>query len=52
MITLFFAPMTRALRIRWLLEEMGTAYELVNTEFDRSAGQAKQNTPTGQFPVI
>lgn len=52
MITLFFAPLTRAIRIRWLLEELGLDYRIVETEFDRKAGPAGQNTPSGRFPVL
>ncbi len=34
-ITLFHAPMTRSIRPRWMLEEMGLAYTLERVSFDR-----------------
>ena len=33
--TLFHAPMSRSVRVRWLLEEMGLPYQLERVEFTR-----------------
>ncbi|TPG12695.1 glutathione S-transferase family protein [Sphingomonas oligophenolica] len=53
MITLYFAPMTRSIRIMWLLEEMALPYRLepraFNADGERGFAQA---TPSGKFPVI
>jgi glutathione S-transferase len=52
MITLWFAPRTRAVRVRWLLEELGVPYELRRVEFQRPAQAFVQDTPLGKLPVI
>jgi glutathione S-transferase len=52
LITLYFAPRTRAVRVRWLLEELGVPYELRRVEFQRPAQTFAQQTPLGKLPVI
>ncbi|MEM9008872.1 MAG: glutathione S-transferase family protein [Cyanobacteria bacterium P01_F01_bin.86] len=54
MITLYHNPMTRSLRVLWLLEELGLDYALKLVDFIAPTdGQAfVQNTPTGRFPTL
>jgi glutathione S-transferase len=53
MLKLQFAPLTRSIRIRWLLEELGLEYELVRSEFNRDGGKGfAQNTPSGNYPYL
>lgn len=53
MIVLYYAPRTRAVRIRWLLEELGVPYELRRVEFrPPTTGFFSQATPAGKLPVI
>ncbi|NNL64801.1 MAG: glutathione S-transferase family protein, partial [Myxococcales bacterium] len=53
MIKLWFAPRTRAVRIVWLLEELGLPYELERVSFEpTSTAFFRQQTPTGKIPVI
>jgi glutathione S-transferase len=52
MITLWFAPRTRAVRVRWLLEELGLPHELRRVEFQRPERAFTQDTPLGKLPVI
>jgi glutathione S-transferase len=50
---LYFAPRTRAVRIVWLLEELGLQYELVRVPFVPPATKFfAQATPTGKFPTL
>jgi len=52
-IKLWFAPRTRAVRVAWLLEELGLPYELERVEFERTASAFfTQKTPLGKLPVI
>src|SRR6185295_13163175 len=51
-IRLYFAPRTRAVRVRWLLEELGLPYELERVEFNLPQRVFSQNTPMGKLPVI
>jgi glutathione S-transferase len=51
-IALWFAPRTRAVRVRWLLEELGVPYELRRVEFQRPERAFSQDTPLGKLPVI
>jgi glutathione S-transferase len=52
-VKLHFAPLTRSIRIRWLLEELGVPYELVTTEYNRDGSRGfAQNTPSGNYPYI
>ncbi|HEV7733241.1 MAG TPA: glutathione S-transferase family protein [Candidatus Binatia bacterium] len=52
MLTLWFAPRTRSIRVRWLLEELGVPYALRRVEFNRPARTFAQDTPLGKLPVI
>jgi len=52
MIKLYHAPRTRSIRIVWLLEELGIAYELETVAFNPPRHSFEQNTPTGKVPVI
>jgi len=52
MITLYFAPRTRSIRVRWLLEELGVPHQLKRVDFKAPTQSFDQNTPLGKFPVI
>ncbi len=53
MLTLYFAPRTRSVRIAWLLEELGLAYQLERAEFVPPERRFfSQATPTGRFPTL
>jgi glutathione S-transferase len=52
MITLYYAPRTRSVRIRWLLEELDLPYDLRRVAFSPPARTFSQRTPFGKFPVI
>ncbi len=52
MITLYFAPRTRSVRVRWLLEELGLPYELRRVTFNVPTKIFAQDTPLGKLPVI
>jgi glutathione S-transferase len=52
MITLWFAPRTRAVRVRWLLEELGLPYELRRVTFNVPRKVFAQDTPLGKLPVL
>jgi glutathione S-transferase len=49
---LYHAPITRSIRIRWLLEELGLPYELATIEFVPPSAPFTQHTPTGKFPAL
>jgi glutathione S-transferase len=50
---LWFAPLTRAVRIAWLLEELGLEYELERVEFLPTSDRFfQQATPTGKLPTF
>jgi len=50
---LYYAPRTRAVRIRWLLEELGLPHELRRVPFaPPTGGFFSQATPLGKFPVL
>jgi glutathione S-transferase len=52
-IKLYFAPRTRAVRVVWLLEELGLPYELERAEFVPPAVDFfSQSTPLGKFPTL
>jgi glutathione S-transferase len=52
---LYFAPRTRATRPRWMLEELGVPYEIVNVDLaakeNREPGYLRVH-PLGQVPAI
>jgi glutathione S-transferase len=55
MITLYHAPQSRSVRPRWMLEEIGTPYELVRV--DLQAGEQKKAdflriNPNGAVPAL
>jgi glutathione S-transferase len=55
MLQLYYCPQTRAIRPRWLLEEIGTPYELVR--LDLEAGEHKRPAylklnPNGTVPTL
>ena len=52
MIKLWFAPRTRSVRVRWLLEELGVPHELVRVDFNRPSHTFAQSTPLGKLPVV
>ena len=53
MIKLYFAPRTRAVRVLWLLEELGLPYELVRVDFQPPARNFfLQQTPSGKIPTL
>ena len=52
MLKLYYAPRTRSVRIRWLLEELGIAHELARVEFRPAETAFAQSTPLGKFPVL
>ena len=52
MIKLYHSPLTRSVRIRWLLEELGLDYELVPVEFQPPSKKFfAQATPTGKLSL-
>ncbi len=53
MITLYAAPRTRAVRVVWLLEEMGQPYKLERVTFKATTDRFFiQDTPTGKIPTL
>jgi len=52
MLKLYYAPRTRSVRIRWLLEELGLEHELERVEFRPQTSAFAQATPLGKFPVL
>ena len=54
MITVFGTPPTRALRVLWMLEEMGLAYEIRLVDFAQRHDDAEflEASPTGSMPAI
>lgn len=55
MITLYHAPLSRSLRVRWLLEELGLAYEIVPMQFSAASLRAPDYLkihPVGRVPAI
>ena len=52
---LYFAPRTRAVRPRWLLEELGVPYELVRLELTRQENNTPEYLavhPLGEVPAL
>ena len=55
MLKLHFAPMSRAVRILWLLEELGLDYELNKMRFhpeDLKSDEHRARHPLGRIPVL
>ncbi len=52
MLKLYHAPLTRSVRIYWLLEELGVPYELETVAFTPPTTPFTQATPTGKFPAL
>jgi glutathione S-transferase len=52
MIKLYHAPLTRSIRIYWLLEELGIPYELSLVKFTPGKLPFAQSTPYGKVPAI
>ncbi|MEB2285294.1 MAG: hypothetical protein B6D46_12725 [Polyangiaceae bacterium UTPRO1] len=52
MLKLYHAQLTRSVRIVWLLEELGVAYELVAVPFKPPRSSFEQDTPAGKFPTL
>lgn len=52
MLKLYFAPRTRSIRVRWLLEELGIPHALERVEFRPPSAAFAQATPSGKFPVL
>jgi glutathione S-transferase len=54
MITVYGAPPTRALRVLWMLEEMGLEYEIRPVDFAKRLEDAEfiAASPTGSIPAI
>lgn len=54
MITLYHNPLTRSIRIRWLLAELGLDHTLKTVEFVPPVDGKifAQNTPAGRFPTL
>lgn len=55
MLKLYYAPQTRAIRPRWLLEEIGTPYELVRLNLsvgDQKKAEYLKLNPNGTVPTL
>lgn len=54
MIKVYGVPMSRAMRVLWALEEVGTPYELVSTHFltDAHAPEFLTINPNGRIPAM
>ena len=53
MLIVYHAPRTRSVRVLWLLEELGLAYDLRTVAFKPPReGFFSQDTPLGKLPVI
>ena len=52
MIKLYHAPMTRSIRIVWLLEELGVPYQLERVAFAPGKLPFAQSSPYGKVPAI
>jgi len=52
-LTLYYAPRTRSVRVRWLLEELELPHALERVPFSPpTGGFFSQATPLGKFPVL
>jgi glutathione S-transferase len=52
MISLYHAPFSRSVRVLWLLEELGTPYQLRTLPPIAATTPFSQLTPTGKVPTI
>jgi glutathione S-transferase len=52
MLTLYHAPLTRSVRIYWLLEELAVPYQLETITFQTPTRPFAQPTPFGKLPAI
>ena len=55
MLTLHFAPNSRASRTLWLLEELGLTYQLNRMDFspkDLKSDEHRARHPLGRIPVL
>jgi glutathione S-transferase len=53
MLKVWYAPRTRAVRVVWLLEELGLPYTLERVEFAPTSSEFFiQKTPLGKLPVL
>jgi glutathione S-transferase len=52
MIKVYHAPLTRSVRIIWLLEELGVPYQLERVAFTPPTVPFSQKTPYGKVPAI
>lgn len=53
MLKLHFAPLTRSIRIKWLLEELELPHEIVSVAYNRDGDKGfAQRTPSGNFPYV
>jgi glutathione S-transferase len=52
MVKLYHAPLTRSIRIYWLLEELGVPYELLLVKFAPGKLPFAQAAPYGKVPAI
>jgi len=51
-IKLYHSPRSRSVRVRWLLEELGLPYELVQRAYKPPALPFAQDSPMGKFPAL
>lgn len=54
-ITLYFAPRTKSGRVRWMLEELGVAYELTVVDLERGDNtkiEYRRIHPLGEVPAL
>lgn len=54
-ITLYFAPRTRSGRVRWMLEELGVAYDLKLVDIERGENdrvEYRRIHPLGEVPAL
>ena len=52
MIKLYHSPRSRSVRVRWLLEELGLPYELVQRAYKPPVLPFAQDAPMGKFPAL
>ena len=52
MIKLYHAPLTRSIRVYWLLEELGIPYQLEVVQFSGQKSPFGQSSPYGKVPAL